>query len=98
MMSIGITGHRGLPAHSVHLIDIALHEALAEYGDHVTGVTALADGTDQLFARAILDQGGQIALPQPPSPGVARGIRFSKTHLGCTDLISQNQHPKRTWQ
>lgn len=44
MMFIGITGHRGLSPHSARLIDTALHEALAEYSDRVTGVTALADG------------------------------------------------------
>lgn len=31
----------------------------------ITGVTALADGTDQLFARAVLDQGGQIEVIVP---------------------------------
>jgi hypothetical protein len=64
-MFIGITGHRGLPAHSAQLIDTALHEALAEYSDRITGVTALADGADQLFARAVLDQGGQIEVIVP---------------------------------
>jgi hypothetical protein len=65
MMFIGITGHRGLPPHSAQLVDTALREALAEYGDRLIGVTALADGADQLFARAVLDQGGQIEVIVP---------------------------------
>ena len=65
MTIIGITGHRGLPPQAVRLIDTALREALAEYGGGVTGVTSLADGADQLFARAVLDQGGQIEVIVP---------------------------------
>jgi hypothetical protein len=65
MTFIGMTGHRGLPPHTVQLIDTALHDALAEYGDSVTGVTSLADGADQLFARAVLDRGGQIEVIVP---------------------------------
>jgi hypothetical protein len=65
MTLIGITGHRSLPPHTVQLIDTALHDALAEYGDSITGITLLADGADQLFARAVLDRGGQIEVIVP---------------------------------
>jgi hypothetical protein len=45
MMFIGIAGHRSLLPHSARLIGAALlREALVEYHDHVTSVTALADG------------------------------------------------------
>lgn len=65
MRVIGITGHRGLPPLTVHLVEQALRDALAEYGGGVTGVSALADGADQLFARAVLDQGGLIEVIVP---------------------------------
>lgn len=65
MTRIGITGHRGLPAPTARLITHALRDALADYGENVTGVTALADGADQLFARAILDHGGHLEVIVP---------------------------------
>jgi hypothetical protein len=33
----------------------------------VTGLSCLADGPDQIFARAILDHGGQIEAVIPPA-------------------------------
>lgn len=65
MTRIGITGHRGLSAPTARLVAHALRDALVDYSTDVTGVTALADGADQLFARAILDQGGQIEVIVP---------------------------------
>lgn len=65
MTLIGITGHRGLAPATAHLVKRALEEALAHYGASVTGVTALADGADQLFARAVIDQGGLIEVIVP---------------------------------
>ena len=85
MMVIGITGHRGLSPHSTQLIDTALHEALAEYNDRVTGVTALADGADQLFARAVLDQGGQIEVIVPAAR--YRDSLPPESHAEYDDLI-----------
>jgi hypothetical protein len=85
MMFIGITGHRGLPPHSTQLIDTALREALAEYGDRVTGVTALADGADQLFARAVLDQGGRIEVIVPAAR--YRDSLPRQTHAEYDDLL-----------
>ncbi|MGH3826424.1 MAG: hypothetical protein ACRDQX_04510 [Pseudonocardiaceae bacterium] len=87
MMFIGITGHRGLPPHSAQLIDTALRAALAEYGDCVTGVTALADGADQLFARAVLDQGGQIEAIVPAAH-YRDGLR-RQSRAEYDDLIGQ---------
>lgn len=65
MTLIGITGHRGLAPPTARLVKHALGEALAPYGASVTGVTALADGADQLFARAVIDQGGLIEVIVP---------------------------------
>ncbi|MGH3934291.1 MAG: hypothetical protein ACRDS1_04825 [Pseudonocardiaceae bacterium] len=65
MTLIGITGHRGLSSPTARLVTQALRDILAEYGAGVTGVTSLADGADQLFARAVVDQGGLIEVIVP---------------------------------
>jgi hypothetical protein len=65
-MRIAITGHRGLPADTERLVDRAIREQLAAYQDRdLVGVTNLADGADQLFARAVLDAGGQLDVIVP---------------------------------
>ncbi len=65
-MRIAITRHRGLPAATERLVDQAIRDRLAAYADdHLVGVSALADGADQIFARAILDAGGQLEVIVP---------------------------------
>jgi hypothetical protein len=65
-MRIAITGHRGLPVETEHLVDQAIREQLAAYASRdVVGVSNLADGADQLFAQAILDAGGQLDVIVP---------------------------------
>ena len=66
-MRIAITGHRGLPADTEHLVDQAIRNQLAESvtDDHLIGVSILADGADQIFARAVLDLGGQLEVVVP---------------------------------
>ena len=63
-MRIAITGHRGLPDATGHLVDQAIRDHLARCtaGDRLIGVSALADGADQIFARAVLDAGGQLEV------------------------------------
>lgn len=87
MMLLGIAGHRGLPPPTARLIDHALREALAEYGPSVTGVTALADGADQLFARAVVDQGGLIEVIVPAAQ--YRNDLPVETHMEYDDLLGQ---------
>jgi hypothetical protein len=84
---IGITGHRGLPAPTTRLVDQALRHALAEYGTDLTGVTALADGADQLFGRAVLDQGGQLEVIVPAAR--FRDGLPAESHAEYDDLIGQ---------
>jgi len=66
-MRIAITGHRGLSAATEHLVDEATRDELpkAVTGDRLVGVSALADGADQIFARAVLDLGGQLEVIVP---------------------------------
>jgi hypothetical protein len=64
MPRIAVSGHRGLPAPVQALVDEAIRAALAGL-DEVTGLSCLADGPDQIFARAVLDCGGQIEAVVP---------------------------------
>jgi len=63
-MRIAVSGHRGMPAPVQALINQAIRAALAGQRD-VTGLSCLADGPDQIFARAVLDHGGQIEAVIP---------------------------------
>jgi hypothetical protein len=62
---VAVSGHRGLPADTVRLISEALRVALEDSALAVTGLSCLADGADQIFARAVLDSGGQIEAVVP---------------------------------
>ncbi|MEU7867652.1 hypothetical protein [Dactylosporangium sp. NPDC049140] len=69
-MRIGITGHTNLTDVGAEVIYSALVQHLHSYGDDgsgLIGVTCLADGADQLFARAVRDVGGvyEVVLPAP---------------------------------
>jgi hypothetical protein len=71
MTVIGLTGHRVLSRHVEQLVDAALRDVVGRYtGDQLVGVSALAEGADTLFARAVLDAGGSLAAIVP-----ARGYR-----------------------
>ena len=62
---IAISGHRGLPGRTADLIDKAVRAALAGHAQDVTGVSCLADGADQIFARAVTDLGGKLEVIIP---------------------------------
>ena len=65
MSRIAISGHRGLNADTANLIDQAIREKLSEYPDNITGLSCLADGADQIFARAVVDLGGTLEAVIP---------------------------------
>lgn len=68
VVHVGITGHALLGAGTPELVDKALREALAPWaGPGLVGVTSLAPGSDQIFARIVLDLGGrlEVVLPAP---------------------------------
>ncbi|MBG0818649.1 hypothetical protein [Planomonospora sp. ID82291] len=65
-MRIAISGHRGLPAAVEQQVDRLIRDALAELGDQqVTGLSCIADGADTLFARAVVDMGGDLEVVVP---------------------------------
>ncbi len=65
MPRIAVSGHRGLNAYTTNLIDRAIREKLSGHPAHVTGLSCLADGADQIFARAVVDLGGILEVIIP---------------------------------
>jgi hypothetical protein len=65
MPRIAISGHRGLNAHTTSLVDQAIRERLSKYPAGVSGLSCLADGADQIFARAVIDLGGTLVVIIP---------------------------------
>jgi hypothetical protein len=61
---IGITGHSSLSEPTARLVADALHATLSAYGGLV-GVTCLARGADQIFARVVLELGGTVEVVLP---------------------------------
>lgn len=65
-MRVAVTGHRGLSAPTEQLVEAAIRARLADLGhDELVGLSCLADGADQLFARAVLDAGGELEVVIP---------------------------------
>ena len=83
MPRLAVTGHRGLPDPLAKQINAALRTEVARYA-HLIGVTCLADGTDTLFAHAVLGVGGVLVVVVP-----ARGYRdsFPSSHHADYDLL-----------
>ena len=93
-MRIAITGHRELPPATERLVDRAIREELAAYaGPDLVGVSCLADGADQIFARAVLDIGGQIDVIVPAAQYRA-GLPESSHHT-YDSLLANASHIDR---
>jgi hypothetical protein len=65
MTRIAVSGHRELKARTTQLIDHAIREELSGCAGGITGLSCLADGADQIFARAVLDLGGTLEAVIP---------------------------------
>jgi hypothetical protein len=68
VIRIGVTGHSNLAPESTELVFGGLRDALEPHADDgLHGITCLAAGADQLFARALLSLGGHydVILPAP---------------------------------
>jgi hypothetical protein len=94
MTRIAVFGHRGLTAEVAAFIDGAVREQLAEYGGaDLVGVCCLADGADQIFARAVLDAGGTLEAFVP-----TRGYRDQlpeQARGGDDDLLARASRVRR---
>jgi hypothetical protein len=81
-MRIAITGHRNLDGPTTVMVDNAIRRLLGEFTD-VVGISCLAAGADQIFARAVLDMGGRLEVVIPAfdyatTLGVAAHRRFEE--------------------
>lgn len=66
MPRIGITGHSSLSDATAELVADALSTVLATHEvDELVGVTCLARGADQIFARVVLELGGSVEVVLP---------------------------------
>ena len=86
MPRIAISGHRGLNDRTTKLIDQAIRERLSEQPDSITGLSSLADGADQIFARAVLDLGGTLEVVIPAEE--YRSGLPAKVHAEYDDLLA----------
>jgi hypothetical protein len=91
---IGITGHRGLPPRTQELITAALRKELEPYADtKLVGVSCLAGGPDQLFARTVLDLGGTLEVVVPADQ--YRDALEPDEQQGYDDLLAAAKHVER---
>jgi hypothetical protein len=71
---IGITGHTNLSVATVPLVAADIRAVLAPHSVDLTGVTCLARGADQIFARVVLELGGAIEVVLPAHDYRARKV------------------------
>jgi len=65
-MTLGITGHQTLPEPAMwDWVETALSREIAGLPKPLVGVTSLAIGADQLFARLVLKHGGVLLHVKP---------------------------------
>lgn len=74
-MRIGITGHSNLAPESVRAVAQALRAALTDVGQPITGVSCLARGADQVFARVVLDIGAELHVVLPAADYRERTVK-----------------------
>lgn len=66
MTRIAVSGHRGLSTQVEALIDKGVRIELSRFDSaSLVGISCLADGADQIFARAVLDLGAVLEVLVP---------------------------------
>jgi hypothetical protein len=87
MPRIAVSGHRGLNAHTADLVNQAVREKLSGHLADVTGLSCLADGADQIFARAVVDFGGRLEVIVPAEE-YREGLP-AEVHAEYDDLLAR---------
>lgn len=64
-VKIGISGHQRIPPSALPFIEKGVREILTSAGPDLLGISSLAVGADQLFAREILALGGALHVVVP---------------------------------
>lgn len=76
MPRIGIVGHSSLSESTARLVASALRVTLSVHpADELVGLTCLARGADQIFARVVLDLGGSVEVVLPAADYRERKVR-----------------------
>lgn len=88
MTRIAISGHRGLSPEVESFIDRTIRDELSRFpSEDLVGISCLADGADQVFARAVVDVGGKLEVIVPASK--YRDALPEGTHHIYDELISR---------
>ncbi|WP_028927891.1 hypothetical protein [Pseudonocardia acaciae] len=90
-MRIGITGHSNLHPESVPLVADAIRDALTETSEPLVGVSCLARGADQVFARVVLEGGGELEVVLPAADYQERKVK-PDNRAEFTELIGKANH------
>ena len=89
MPRIGITGHSALSDGTAGLVADGLRAVLAGHeADELVGVTCLARGADQIFARVVLELGGSVEVVLPAADYRARKVKPANA-TDFDDLIAR---------
>jgi hypothetical protein len=75
MVRIGVTGHSNLAPDSVPLVAAELRKVLSEHGEPLVGLSCLARGADQVFARVVLELGGRLDVVLPAADYRERKVK-----------------------
>ena len=92
-MRIGVTGHSNLSPDTVPLVAAALRALLTDIPAPIVGVSCLARGADQVFARAVLELGGELEVVLPAGDYRERKVKPSNAAdfdelLGKADTVT----------
>lgn len=98
-MAIGFTGHQDIPAAAWAFIEKGIEQVLRPFGKEFTGVSSLAAGGDQLFARTVLQVGGRLHVVIPcatyEETFVDEGILVSfRQLLEKADMVQTLEHAR----
>lgn len=102
MTRIAITGHRGLSPVVSRLVDEAIRRELTRFASDGTliGMSCIADGADQIFARAVLDTGGVLEVIVPAAKyrdGLPAGCHLTYDELlAAASAVHQLDHVEST--
>lgn len=83
-MKIGVTGHQNIPQEGITYVQQGTKDVLTQVSGDLIGVSSLAVGADQLFASAVLEQGGRlhVVIPSP---------KYDTTFTDTDDLENYRQ-------
>ncbi|MEV6495449.1 hypothetical protein AB0M20_43550 [Actinoplanes sp. NPDC051633] len=65
MTRVGCTGHQGITASTRRAVSAAIAQTLADLENGLEGLSSLAEGSDQVFALAVLAAGGKLHVVIP---------------------------------